>query len=194
LPSLLYNIAQTARRAGQADKAMRSFQQYLDEEPRAPERRQVLAWIAELRAERASAPPLPPPPPPIEPPRSSPRSAPPLTEPPPPSSSPPPAAAPIATAARPATATTAGAAARRWRVAAWSLGGAAVAVAIVGVTLVGYEESRRADLQRSCAPFCPPQSYEDDRTRWYAGYGLIGVAGAITISAAIVGARAHRAR
>ncbi len=58
LPLFLYNIAQSARRAGRIDKAIDFYQRYLAASPEAPERAEVRRTLDELQRERsATAPP-----------------------------------------------------------------------------------------------------------------------------------------
>jgi tetratricopeptide (TPR) repeat protein len=85
-PLFLYNLGNAARRAGQLQKALVMFQRYLAERPDAPERKEVLSRIDELKREIAETPKIvePPPkvvePPPkvVEPSLPSPSPAPPL--------------------------------------------------------------------------------------------------------------------
>src|SRR5438067_946059 len=63
-PLFVYNIAQSARRAGQVQKALDSYRAYLKARPDAPERKECEQRIAELEKLAAPPPPrlLPPPP------------------------------------------------------------------------------------------------------------------------------------
>jgi tetratricopeptide (TPR) repeat protein len=66
-PLFLYNIAQSARRAGHLEKSLDAYKRYLAARPDAPERRDVEHLIEELSAKLAARPPPPPtPPPPVE--------------------------------------------------------------------------------------------------------------------------------
>jgi tetratricopeptide (TPR) repeat protein len=79
VPAFLYDAGQAARRAGQPAEALSCFRQYLELDPRAPERVAVRQWIDAL--EREVAPPSPSPAPrepaaPVVPPPSGASSAP----------------------------------------------------------------------------------------------------------------------
>jgi tetratricopeptide (TPR) repeat protein len=54
-PLFLYNIAQSARRAGRVDKAIDYYQRYLAASPNAPERAEVERQLVELEQLRAAS-------------------------------------------------------------------------------------------------------------------------------------------
>jgi tetratricopeptide (TPR) repeat protein len=58
-PLFLYNIAQSARRAGRVDKAIDQYRRYLAADPNAPERAEVERYLAELEHLRAASTPPP---------------------------------------------------------------------------------------------------------------------------------------
>jgi tetratricopeptide (TPR) repeat protein len=55
VPELLYNVAQSAARSGDSERALRAFEQYLAMIPDGPEAEEVRARIAAIRAEQAPA-------------------------------------------------------------------------------------------------------------------------------------------
>lgn len=57
LPVCLFDVAQAERQAGNAKAAVAAYKGYLRDEPTAPNRTQVEAWIRELQEAAPSAPP-----------------------------------------------------------------------------------------------------------------------------------------
>jgi tetratricopeptide (TPR) repeat protein len=61
-PLFLYNVGQSARRAGQPDKAIAYYRRYLDAAPHAIERPEIEGYLRELERAPHAAASLPPPP------------------------------------------------------------------------------------------------------------------------------------
>jgi tetratricopeptide (TPR) repeat protein len=132
-PLFLYDIAESARKAGQREKALRMYRRYLLEKPDATERPQIEKHVVELAQEQKEAP-LPTPPAP------EPSSAPaPESTPPPPTPSPEPAS-PLPDPRAMAPLANAPPAERPWArdplaIALATLGGAALVVGVIDLAV-----------------------------------------------------------
>jgi tetratricopeptide (TPR) repeat protein len=164
-PIFLYNVAQAYRQKGDAQKAIFFYRAYLREEPRARNRNEVEARIAELQKQVDSQPPPTPEP---EPPRPVPASEP-ATQPATPTPSAPTAEAAEADTLHPG---------KGMKITGLVTGGVGVAALAAGVVFTLRAKSIQSDLEtaaRSGQPWSKDLVDKEATGRTSSTLGLVGI-------------------
>jgi tetratricopeptide (TPR) repeat protein len=171
-PILLYNIAQSHRQDGNAQRAAFFYRRYLEAAPDAKNRAEIEKRLAELQSQ-------------IDAPKDSPAIAPPPAPVPPPVVAPPPVPAPppvVVQTTQPAQVPPPSQG-RGLRIAGLVTGGVGVAAAITGTALVLYGRSQQSSAMSGT---WDASKYDSGKSMQTVGWIAVGVGGAAVVTGTIL--------